>query len=464
MLAEAGPNAFVDASEPFAVIRSPDEGQTVATERYKRYFEAIGWNDEVRQLVDFCSHWPADGPIAAIHVRAGDIIDGDWRHVVGHEKYSPTPFVHQAIERLTEHGRRRALLLSDNAQYLAWLKDRFPTLITSAEVIPGYAGLTQLQQALADILLLAQCEPIVGPPSSAFSRLAANLGPGELVRADRMVPPGRERVVLRTGIAASRRHAADAQFFSALVARDICWCLDVFSDTMPLGQQQSLARRAVELDAGFLAAQARLARVAALAGDWRSALRAAGHATRIGQAAERHDEPLMEALATDIACKCIAAVQGRLRPPTDASVSHLPSLLRRDRGARDWEADAASLTADLNRTFGRCLELEPAWFATGDVIDGLRSLMAIAARLVGETPGVRRDAATRLANADYDDLDLQALRPSGLMAHRAEPTYDPLTRDLDAMALYLYEAVDGAELGIEPPRLARGAYIAPRRA
>ncbi len=434
-LTDAGATAFLDANEPFAVVRSPNESLAVARERYRRLFDETGWSEEARRLMDFSRRWPADGPIAAVHVRAGDIVGGAWRHVVGHEKYSPTPFVHHAIERLTERGEKPALVLSDNAQYLAWLRGRFPTLITSAEIVPEYAGLTELQQALADILLLARCEPIIGPPNSAFSRLAANLGPGEHVRADAMAPPGRERRVLRAGIAAHGKNRAGSQFWPPLLARDICWYLDVFGDTTPLGEQRRLVRRAVKLDAEFLAAQARLARVEALAGDWRAARGAAARALAIAHTAEHHHDPLLEALATDIGCKCIAAVQGR--PPRSA------------------DTDAAAFIAELNRGFSRCLELYPVWFSRDDVFDGLKSLIAIAERLVGETPDVRRQAARSFAEANYDDLDLPGVRSSGLLEHRASGTYDPLTRDLDRMGLHLYEAVDGADLGIEPPRLAR---------
>jgi len=429
-----GADAFVEVNEVFGVISGPSEGIAAARTRYRRCYREIGWSDDVRRLADLCSSLPGDQPIAGIHVRAGDIVTGGWRHVVAHEKYSPTPFIEYAIDQLAHDGDKPVLVLSDNGQYLAWLKDRFPTVLAAADVVPGYAQLPEVQQALADIFVLSACEPIIGPPSSSFSRLAANLGPGELRPADTVAPAGQECAVLCAGIAAHRQDAATARFWRGLVARDICWCLDVFADTLALDEQHQLAGWAVELDPDFLGAHTRFARIASLAGDWRPARIAVARAIEIAASAERYDDPLMEALITDVVCRCLAAVRGR-----------------RPRHA----------CGDVHQTLDRCLELHPVWLARDEtaareeIFGSLRFMLTVAERLSEGTRAVRKRAARSLAEARYDDLDLARLRPDGLQQHRSAAMYDPLVRDLERMALHLYDAVHRAGVAVGAPSLSR---------
>lgn len=449
-LTTVGVDVFVEVHEIFDVVRCAAESISAARDRFRRCFSEIDWSDDARRLTDFCSGW-SPGGIAAIHVRAGDIVGGAWRQVVNHEKYLPTPFVHAAIERFAEGGTKQVLVLSDNAQYLAWLRDRFPTIVTAAEIVPDYASLTATQQALAEILMLSRCEPIVGPPSSAFSRLAANLGTGSLVRGDCLVAQGQERKVLQSGIAEQRSRAVASNFWGALTARDICWCLDVFNDTLSLAEQAELAHWAIELDPGFSGGLARFARVATLLDDWRSARDASAQAIRIAESAERHDDPLMESLATDVARGCFAAVRRPLRHQGDR---RLPPLWWRKCGGRGEWRDAEMLREAIKRSFDRCLELEPIWFARHEVLDSLRSLIAMAEQLSDETPAVRRRGARSLAAAAYDDVDIRSVRADGLEQHRVQPMFDPLTRDLDRMALHLYDAVHRAGVPVDAPRLA----------
>jgi hypothetical protein len=273
-----------------------------------------------------------------------------------------------------------------------------------------------------------------------------------------LVAQGQERNVLHSGIAEQRSRAAASSFLRVLTARDICWCLDVFNDTLSLAEQAELARWAIGLDPGFSGALARFARIATLSGDWRSARHASARAMRIAESAERHDDPLLESLATDVARGCFAAVRRPLRHQGDR---RLPPLLRRKRGARCEWRDAEMLLEAIKRSFDRCLELDPIWFARHEVLDSLRSLIAMAEQLSDETPTVRRRGARSLAAAAYDDVDMRLVRADGLQQHRVHPMFDPLTRDLDRMALHLYNAVRRAGVAVDAPRLAVAPVPAP---
>jgi len=416
------PRTFVEVDEIFDAVGGPGESQAAARERFKRCFDRIGWSREVQRLIDFSRSWPGQGAIAALHVRAGDIVDGVWRHVLVHEKYSPTPFVHEAVRTLTDEGRRPILVLSDNADYLAWLKERSPSVITTAEAIPGYTALTQAQQALADILLLARCEPIVGPPSSAFSRLAANLGRGELVRADRLVAEGHEREVLLNGIEDGLVRARFSRLWSGLIARDICWCLDVFSDTLTFDRQRELARQARDLAPEFIGALAWRARCLSLEGRDAEALEATARAVEVARSAPQQPDPMFQALAAEITSRCFAA----LRHPSRGATRH---------------QDAAQSALD------RVLELSPYWTDRDKAAASLQYMVAVV-EAVRTSATARWRAAWRLRKPPVDTPEPFA---AGLDEHRRVTTFDPISRQLEQMTLHLHKALAGTGLFVEQP-------------
>ena len=105
--------------------------------------------------------------------------------------------------------------------------------------------------------MLSHCAAIIGPPSSSFSRLAANLGSRPATRADELLEAGTELQVLRRGISVHLDAATvGTTFWNGLVARDICWCLDVFPDELPIAEQVGLAATAVKLEPDFAGALA----------------------------------------------------------------------------------------------------------------------------------------------------------------------------------------------------------------
>jgi hypothetical protein len=431
---------FVEVHAPFDVLGASWESPDVAAQRFRDCWREIDWCDEVRRIVATCDELAERRRIAAVHIRAGDIVDGAWCQVVAHEKYLPTAFVENAVGRLAQAGD--VLVLSDNADYLAWLAERFPAVLLAPDVIPGYAELTDVHQALAEICLLSRCDPIIGPPSSAFSRLAANLGPHRLVRADELAGSGSELELLRSSIADLRELAAESPWWRKLVARDICWCLDVFADAIPPGEQRELAAAAVELDPEFGAAAARLARIAALAGELPVADAASSDALRIAEPVTSFADPLIEALATDVAVRCFAAVEAPL--PSAARTRLLSAVRMSDRWARE-DADRTSIAIGaLGRSVNRCLELEPLWSEKQRVEEDLCNLISTVQWLAAQPLPVRRRAARALAGARNGQPPGAGSVFAGLADHRSVAMYDPLRRDLDRMVVHLYDAVQAA--------------------
>ncbi len=440
-LERTGASGFIEVSEIFAISRLAGETSATARARFSRCFHEIGWSAKVLDLIAVCSRLAGIDRLSAVHVRAGDIVTGDWRHLIAHEKYTPTPYIEDAIERLADGGRNPVLVLSDNDRYLGSLKQRFTTVMTASEIVPGYAALTEAQRALADILVLSRCETIVGPPSSSFSRLAANLGCGHVARADELLAAGTELETLRRGIATRRQEAFADRFWGGLAARDICWCLDVFGDELPIAEQCQLAAEAVDHEPDFAGALARLARTTILAGDWQTSLDAAAKALRVAESVTRHRDPLLEALSTEIAVKCLAAGQGRLPPRriTDAQQMRWCWRFAPVAAARRRRLKAAA--ADVKGTFLRAERVTPYQMDVGAIAAGLRRLIAAVEQLSEEDGLALARTARALEPPQVEDPGMRAARAVRLQQHRASGSLDPVARDLERIAAILERAI-----------------------
>jgi hypothetical protein len=439
-LGSAEATRFVDVNDMFDIVRIGSETRAAAWSRFMRGFEEIDWQPEIRRVLAFCSEWAVGGGASAVHVRAGDIVAGDWRHLVMHEKYTPTPFVNRAIEQLAEGAGKRVLVLSDNAPYLAWLRERYRSVVTADRITPGYQELTEIQQALADVLLMSRCDLIVGPPLSAFDRLAANLGDTEVIRADRLVAAGDAREVVRVGIEDRIRDAATTPGWPGLLARDICWYLDVFGDTQPVQSQLELITQAVELDPDFSAALARLARIAAVSGDWRLARHAAGQAVGIAETVDRHGDPLVEALATETATECFAVVRGAMAPGAVTDAEHLRWSWRFERIAQRRRARISAAAASMTRSVGRCEALETHQIDKVSILGTLWHLIATVEWLSDQSGPLLQRASRQLAGDDEHPVALSD-GTAEIELHRAAYVFDPVSRDLDRMASRLYDVI-----------------------
>lgn len=436
----ADPTRFVDVVELFDIVVVGSETPAAARSRFMRGFDEIDWHPEIARILAFCSDWDVGGGASAVHVRAGDIVAGDWRHLVMHEKYMPTPFVNRAVERLASGGEEQVLVVSDNAAYLAWLQERYRSVVTADRIIPGYERLTEIQQALADVLLMSRCDLIVGPPLSAFDRLAANIGGTAVVRADRMVPAGEERDVLRRGIAERSSEAATSPAWSALLARDICWYLDVFGATEPVPAQLELVEHAVALDPDFSGVLARLARIAAVSGDQRLAQEAADRAVRIAETVERHGDPLVEALATEIATKSFALVRGPMPPGAPADPEYRRWSWRLERLTRARRKRITVAAARMRRSAERCDGLATHQVDKVSILTTLRHLIATVEWLSNRSGRQLRGASRALTRAaEHPEAPLYGT--AAIEAHRAAYVFDPVSRDLERMASRLDDVI-----------------------
>ena len=397
----------LEAVECFRMLRFAGEDEAAAATRFRQQFAMMGWSRNPSRILGFFGAGCAGTGHLAIHIRAGDIVTGDWRTFMAYEKYVPLPFIERAIEVVSGPKQTPVLVMSDSPACIAYLRSRHPQIRSREEIYPGYSSLSELDQAFADIVMMASSRTVVGPKLSAFSRLGANLGGIDFVEADRFAPVGGEGQILAQWI---ERHREDPGWLAPFVARDICWYLDVFGDDLKPRRRLRLARRAARLEPDFTAALARQAREAALLGRRKEARTAARQAVALGRLAARHSDPLVDALAARIATECLALSQGADRSSRGKPVTRRLQLVRRHLQA--------------------CRNLKPHQMRFPEILAQLDYQAEAAAWLA--VPGAAKAAPS----------PPPATSPRGLGAYRSADPFDPVLLDLEAVSARLSAAVD----------------------
>jgi hypothetical protein len=406
------PPPAIEISECFRILALAGEEHTAAAARFRAGLDDIVWSARGRELIEFFRSNADIQGLSAVHVRAGDVVTGDWGHFMAYEKYVPMPFIEAAVVKLSAGGRKPVVVMSDSEPCVAYLRGRHRNLRAPADLYPGYESLSDVQKAFADVLMLSRCRVIVGPKSSAFSLLGANLGAATMVGADRFGPDGRKAQVLRQWIEQGLRARRGAEWLPPFLARDICWYLDVFGETVPRRERLALARRAVDLEPDLVGALARRARLAALSGLHREARASARRAIRQAETVKRHADPLMEALASRVATGCLALLEVKA-----------PRRRRRRLGK-------------LRMLLDRCQSLSPFHMHRPGILQNLRHQLAV-------LEWVTTPSHSRGANGPGESPPRQ--RTSGLLAYRNDARFDPVLRDLERVSLRTSRAIAGFE-------------------
>jgi hypothetical protein len=389
-----------------------------------------------------------------VHARAGDIVEGDWRQFVPVEKYTPAAFVEHAIEALAGPEGGLVVVASDNEGYLRHLKARFEHVRSPGDLVRGYEGLSEAQRAIADVLVLSRARRVVGPRTSAFSRLAAHLGGLEVLSIGDLMTESVARGRLRDGIARAGAEAAGRKVLRPLLARDACWFLDVFSDGLPVSESLALARRAARSEPDFCGALNRLAIALALEGRNRASAAASSRALRAAVRAGVHADPLVESLASSVSAGVLAALDTRRhRGRQLLERLGLAFLLGRS-GGGDREAALAS----MGRSLERCGTLAPFQTHHQDVLLNLRfQLAALAWLAAADDPS--RDAAGGAARRAEGGLLLSpSWRPSGFSRLRRSGSFPQVLRNVEVVTLRVAQAM-GAALSCGPSRPLRTGCV-----
>lgn len=412
----ASTNSIVEINECFHVVAFSNESAEAAHARFRNGLHEIGWSRASCALIESILYKKYPLEYSAIHVRAGDIVTGDWRQFVPVEKYVPMAYVEFAIEFLSGTDRSPVILVSDNEEYVRYLKTRFDVIRLPSDIVAGYAELTELQRAFADILVLSRARRTVGPRASSFSQLAAHLGGLKILSVDDLMAEDDARRCLRDGIARAGNNAKRLEFIRPLLARDICWFLDVFSDNLAVGDQIALARQATRLEPDFCGSLNRSAAALARAGHRRASEKASWRAQRAATIADRHADPLVESLSTSISAKALELAFG---------------------------IDRKTILDDIKRSLKTCETLAPFQIHHHGVLINLRFQIATMAWLAADNWS-REIAKKTIKLADSEPPSLQSWRPSGFSILRGSGSFPQVLRNLEVLTIRIARSIGTA--------------------
>lgn len=446
--ATAEPHSMIDVWECFEVLAFADETVEAAEARFRAGLSELGWSSAARELIDAVSRAKDRGGYSAVHIRAGDLVEGDWRQFVPVEKYIPTAFVELAVEALTEPGADPIVLASDNDGYLRHLKARCDRVRSPGDLVRGYAGLSEAQRAFADILVLSSARRIVGPRTSAFSRLAAHLGGLTILSVGDLMDENAARLRLREGIARVGRAAGRRGIVGPLLTRDVCWYLDVFPEHLAAGAYREMARRAIRCEPDFCGALNRLATAEAFAGNSSGSREASSRALQAAALAKVHADPLVESLATSIASRVVIALGAPLRrgPRNPEWLGRIPMVKRFGR-----QVDLAALLEDIDGCLERCEALTPFQTHLHDVMLNLRFQRAAITWITTADAPSREIVRRAMRPARSAPLLLPSWRPSGFSSLSEPVNFSQTVRNLEIVTIRIASAI-GASLSGAPSR------------
>ena len=172
----AGQN--ISVSQPHLTVQARSFVSSLPiAETFSAAFNKIGLSDQLAATRQLASTIKFPKNAAAVHLRAGDVVYGTYRTMDDfHGKVISFPIAMALIENLKEKGTTPILFGQDN-NLLDYLGRRYDAICASN--LGDRSNFTAAQNALFDILLLAQCHEIYAG-SSGFAVLGSWLANTEL--------------------------------------------------------------------------------------------------------------------------------------------------------------------------------------------------------------------------------------------------------------------------------------------
>lgn len=445
-----GRNVIFDISDCFEIITFLGEDRNSAHKRFRNSLKEIGWSVDASALLNDILDSRFSSNYAAMHVRAGDIVTGDWRQFVSVDKYLPSPYVELLIKRLSVDGVVEVVLFSDNLKYLTCLKNQFPEIRTSDELVPKYYNLTEIQRALADILVLSRSNFIVGPKSSAFSCLAANIGNLKVRGISEFMSESEASEFLKYAIRNFKSRDILPVVYHSLIARDICWFLDMFPDALCLEERIDFAAKALRFEPDYCGALNHLAIGKAMAGKPIESLNASSNSFRIAETVICHCDPLLESLASSIS-SAVLTVGGGTNIQLNSSIGSMNIGVKRKESI---SLEIAQLKKDLDK----CEALAPFQINHNDVLLNIRYQLAFLKWLTTAELDVAETVRNYLL-LDLNDMSFFSdWRPSGFSILRVTGSFPQVLRNIEAVTIRVTRAINAA-LSSKVPQVSRVFHI-----
>lgn len=186
--AEAGkPGLLGWTCNEFAILRSLRQGWLKArlpANRPRRWrhqaFASLGFAPAVKAAIAAAEERRFSRPMAALHLRSGDIVYGSYRSRLEFgEKVIPAPLARGIVSKLASKGLATLIIGQDRAM-LAYLKSETGALV--AEDFGAGAFTDEMLKAFFEMALMARCRQIYAG-SSAFATIASAMGGAAVLRS-----------------------------------------------------------------------------------------------------------------------------------------------------------------------------------------------------------------------------------------------------------------------------------------
>jgi len=410
----------------FEIFAFAAEHPEAARKRFLAGLTEIDWSPEIRELLTS----EASHAFEAIHLRAGDIIHGAWRHTWPVGKYLPSAFADYIIRELEPKSHAPLVIFSDNAEYAAFLQRKFKTVKVSAEMVPRYASLTESQQAFADVIMLSKASYLYAPSRSNFSQFAAHIGEVTILSVAECLSAEDARSIALTYLQDAVSHE-QPQVLHRLLARDICWLLDVFSDSLTLDERIKWAEHAISFDPEFCIAKNKLAMALAQRGRFEAAKDEVSKAIKISERLSIHQDAQFESLACLISIETLKLI---------ASGSGEFSTFKRQ-------------CQSIRKALDACDALRPAMISRREILANLRFIVSSiewATQVDRHVCDVFRDS---LVEASPPDFSVWRTQGFAILRNASGP-FPGLLRNIEEISIIISLAI-GATLSNLPLKLQR---------
>lgn len=167
--------------EGFEVLAFPWEDIEKIRPLYRNFIHQIGFNDQIRDIMDLADAKLTGQGVSAYHIRRGDILNAlPWKHTTWPAKVEPEELYDAHLAKMHD---RPAIMFSDQPELIARFQNRYPRLMQMSD-IADLSEKTRAQRDFLELYAMSRADQVIAPFISAFSMAAARIS-------------GQQRIVFR---------------------------------------------------------------------------------------------------------------------------------------------------------------------------------------------------------------------------------------------------------------------------
>lgn len=207
------------------------------------------------------------GISGTVHCRFGDILYGDFCQYPDVNKYVPFPAI---VKFLKNESQKMWVVISDSPEIVSVTSALCPNVVTRNHIL-DQIGQPPFSDDQLDLILLQESRQVVGPATSAFSKLGSHLSGQEPTDLVGSISEDEWEGILEYAVDRQSYGLFSPSIGAALQSRDISWLLDFRTNFIDIDVFNSAAEFACRVDANNVIARSQRAFGLAIKKDFRLA-------------------------------------------------------------------------------------------------------------------------------------------------------------------------------------------------